>query len=113
MKEKDRQKINQVHDAYGKDCLSRKEVAIDFLKGHLPKKLVEILDLTSLEVVKGSFTASLIQFHNDITYKVKLKGKQSFAYFLVELQWNPEKMRAFRERRAAPAWNFFALPDDL
>ena len=32
MKEKDRQKINQAHDAYGKDCLSRKE--IDFLKGH-------------------------------------------------------------------------------
>ena len=27
-------KIKQAHDAYGKEALSRKEVAIDFLKGN-------------------------------------------------------------------------------
>ena len=62
MQQTNKQKINQAHDAYGKDCLSRKEVAIDFLKGHLPKELVDMLDLDSLELTKGSFVDSLFQF---------------------------------------------------
>ena len=96
MQPTNKQKINQAHDAYGKECLSRQEVAIDFLKGHLPKELVDMLDLDSLELTKGSFVDSLFQFHNDIAYKVKIKGKQSFIYFLVELQLNPEELMAFR-----------------
>ena len=69
MKDQNKQKINQAHDAYGKASLSRKEVAIDFLKGHLPKELVEMIDLDSLELTKGSFVDSLFQFHNDIHSK--------------------------------------------
>ena len=42
MKEKNKEKINQVSDPYVKASLSRKEVAIDFLKGHLPKKQLRL-----------------------------------------------------------------------
>ncbi|MCG8340726.1 MAG: Rpn family recombination-promoting nuclease/putative transposase [Cytophagales bacterium] len=96
MKDKNEQKINQAHDAYGKESLSRKEVAIDSLKGHLPKELLELIDLDSLELTKGSFVDNFFQFHNDITYKAKIKGKQSFIYLLIELQLNPEELMAFR-----------------
>ena len=55
MKDNNEQKINQAHDAYGKESLSRKEVPIDCLKGHLPKELVELINLESLDLIKGSF----------------------------------------------------------
>ena len=85
-----------MHDAYGKESLSRKEVAIAFLKGHLPQELVAMIDFDSLELTKGDFVDDFFQFHNDVTYKAKINGKQSFIYFLVELQRIPEELMAFR-----------------
>ena len=35
--------------------LSRKQVAIDCLKAHLSKELVELINLESLQLTKGSF----------------------------------------------------------
>ena len=96
MQPTNKQKINQAHDAYGKESLSRKEVAIDFLKGHLPKKLIQLIDLDSLELTKGDFVDDYFQYHNDVTYKAKINGQESFIYFMVELQLMPKKLMAFR-----------------
>ena len=63
MKEKNKEKINQAPDPYVKVSLSRQEVAIDFLKGHLPKlpkKLLDMLDLESLELIKESFITAYL-----------------------------------------------------
>ena len=96
MKDQNKQKINQAHDAYGKASLSRKEVAIDFLKGHLPKELVDMIDLDSLELTKGDFTDDFFQYHNDVTYKAKIDNEEGLIYFSIELQLKPEKLMAFR-----------------
>ena len=96
MNDNNDQKINQAHDVYGKESLSRKQVAIDCLKAHLPKELVELINLESLELTKGSFVDDFFQYHNDVTYKAKINGKEGFIYFLIELQRVPDKLMAFR-----------------
>ena len=95
MKEKNKEKINQVSDPYVKASLSRKEVAIDFLKGHLPKKLVDMLDLESLELIKESFIDGFFQYHDDVTYKAKINGQEGLIYFLIELSLPPNNLMAF------------------
>jgi predicted transposase/invertase (TIGR01784 family) len=96
MKYKSKEKINQAHDAYGKEALSRKEVATDFLKGHLPQELLARIDLASLELTKGDFADDFFQYHNDITYKAKIDHQEGLIYFSIELQGKPEELMAFR-----------------
>ena len=55
-----------MHDAYGKESLSHQEVAIDFLKGHLPQERVAIIDFDSLELTQGDFVDDFFQFHKAV-----------------------------------------------
>ena len=87
-----KQKINQ---AYAKASLSRQEVAIDFLKGHLPKKLLDMIDLESLELIKESFIDDFSQYHDDVTYKAKINGKVGLIYILIELPLLHDNLMAF------------------
>jgi predicted transposase/invertase (TIGR01784 family) len=45
------------HDHFFKDLFSRREAARDFLQNYLPVEIVNLLDLSSLEINKDSFIA--------------------------------------------------------
>ena len=96
MKANNKKQVQQVHDAYGRESLSHKQVAVDFLKGHLTKELVELIDLDSLELTKGDFADDFFQYHNDVTYKANIAQQEGLIYFSIELQLNPQELMAFR-----------------
>ena len=96
MKDNNKKKIQQAHDAYGKESLSRKEVAIDFLKHHLPKELVELIDWESFALTKDNFSDDFFQYQNDVTYKAKIANQAGLIYFSIALQRNPEELMPFR-----------------
>ncbi len=47
--------IRKVHDKFIRDLMSRKQVVRDFLRNYLDKELVELLDLSTLEIKKDTF----------------------------------------------------------
>ncbi|WP_207191837.1 Rpn family recombination-promoting nuclease/putative transposase [Halochromatium roseum] len=46
--------INNPHDVYFRESFTRREIAQDFLRQHLPAELLEVVDLDSLEISKDS-----------------------------------------------------------
>ena len=101
-----KQKINQ---AYAKASLSRQEVAIDFLKGHLPKKLLDMIDLESLELIKESFIDDFSQYHDDVTYKAKINGKVGLIYILIELVRQEVSQNEYAEGVAVASKPYYRL----
>ena len=77
--------INNPHDKFFKDSLSRKEVAIDFMDNYLPQDLLNLIDLDNIIIEKDSFIEKELEdFYSDILYKVDLAEKEGYLYFLFE-----------------------------
>ena len=91
--------MNTPHDTYGKESLSRKEIAIDLLKGHLPKDILARIELASLEKANTEVVDDFFQYHNDIAYRVNMHDQDSYIVFLLELQHVPQKCMPFRMMR--------------
>jgi hypothetical protein len=68
--------ITNPHDRFFKDVFSRREMAQDFLQHYLPAKVVELLDLSGLEISKDSFIDPNLREHfSDLLYKVPLQER--------------------------------------
>lgn len=77
--------IKNIHDKFIRERLSQKENAINFLENYLPKDLIEIIDLSKIEMEKDSYiTEELEEYFADLLYKVEIKGKESYIYVLFE-----------------------------
>ena len=86
---------NTPHDKIFRLSLSNLEVAKDFLKNHLPKQILKIINLKNLTVCPNSYiTEELAENLSDILYKTNIiHGKQDcYIYTIVEHQsvplWN-------------------------
>ncbi len=89
------------HDLFFKSSLQDIEIAKDFFKAHLPKKIQKMIDWETLHLENDSFIEEDFQTaFTDVLYQVKLKqqyGKeQIFLYILSEHQSTPDPLMAFR-----------------
>ena len=68
--------ITNSHDKYFKKIFSRKEDAIDLLKGALKKEITEKIDFSTLELDNSSYIGKeLKETFSDLVYDCKYKGE--------------------------------------
>ena len=74
-------KINNPHDVYFRESFTRREIAQDFLRWHLPAELLEFVDLDSLEISKDSYVSKELRAsYSDLVYQLRprVSGQGSF-----------------------------------
>jgi predicted transposase/invertase (TIGR01784 family) len=93
------------HDAVFKIFLNDPETAKDFLAIHLPAKLQQVCDLSTLRLEPGSYIdKDLRPFYSDVVYSLKTaNGHRGYIYTAVEHQSTPDKLMPFRLMRYALA----------
>ena len=69
--------IKKAHDKFIRDLMSRKPVVQDFLRYYLDQELVNLLDLSTLEIKKDTFVdQELVEHFSDILYQLKFRNGQ-------------------------------------
>ncbi|WGL93945.1 Rpn family recombination-promoting nuclease/putative transposase [Arsenophonus nasoniae] len=93
------------HDALFKKFLGDITIARDFLQIHLPEKLRQLCDFSTLAMESGSFIEPDLRSQcSDMLYSMKTTaGHDSYVYCVIEHQSRPEKLMAFRLLRYAVA----------
>ncbi|WP_416274713.1 Rpn family recombination-promoting nuclease/putative transposase [Lamprobacter sp.] len=65
-------KINNSHDVYFRESFTRREIAQDFLRWHLPAELLACVDLDSLEISKDSYVSKELRAsYSDLVYQLR------------------------------------------
>jgi len=81
------------HDKLFRETWSNVEVARDFLLHYLPEKVLNVIDLDTLEISKESFVEKeLKDYFSDIFYKINLEGEPGYIYFLLEHKSYQDKL---------------------
>lgn len=90
--------IHCPHDRLFTATFKNKEAAGRFLEAYLPSKVVELMDLSQLEVDNNHFVdQALQQYRSDLLYQVPLtNGKPAYIYMLFEHQSTPDPNMPFR-----------------
>jgi predicted transposase YdaD len=89
--------IKNLHDNLFSRIFTRKEKALAFFKKYLPASLLEIIDLSSIELVDSKHALELgINLYNDLVYKFRLKSKPGFCIIAFEHQSTIDKNMPFR-----------------
>lgn len=92
------------HDGLFKTFLTHTDTARDFLLLHLPTELLQLCDLTTLQLESGSFIEeNLRTYFADVLYSLKTCDGEGYIYTLIEHQSSPDKHMAFRLMRYAVA----------
>ena len=85
------------HDKLFKEVLSRRENIIDFLNNYLPKDVLNLMDLNTIEIEKDSFIEKdLEEYFSDILYKVMLSDNEGYIYMLFEHKSYPHRLIVFQ-----------------
>ncbi len=85
---------NTPHDNFFVNCLSDLTTAKEFLLQHLPQPLLDVLDLTTLEIDHSRFVSSILcSRYADIVFKARLKNSQQTALIIthIEHQLTPKR----------------------
>ena len=92
------------HDGVFKKFLTHKDTARDFLSLYLPPALLEICDLSTLQLESGSFIEEdLRTYFADVLYSLRTENGEGYIYTLIEHQSRADKHMAFRLMRYAVA----------
>jgi predicted transposase/invertase (TIGR01784 family) len=92
--------IDNPHDGYFKKLFEDKEQARSFFLNYLPDPVKAHIDLTFIELEKESFVdEQLKKFFSDLIYKIKIKGKPSYLYILIDHKSSPDHLIAFNLAR--------------
>lgn len=90
-------KIQNPHDKFFKETLGNVVVAKDFLNQYLPKNIMQVIDVNTLEPQKDSFINEELQENfSDLLFKVNINEKEGFIYFLFEHKSYTSKATAFQ-----------------
>ncbi len=77
--------MSRVHDRYFKLALSDPNLAKSLVESHLPRNVLEILDIKTVELEKDSFVEKDGEYFADLLFSVNLKkGPKAFVYILYE-----------------------------
>ncbi|QNU74045.1 Rpn family recombination-promoting nuclease/putative transposase (plasmid) [Klebsiella pneumoniae] len=88
------------HDGLFKTFLTHTDTARDFLALHLPAELLQLCDLTTLQLESGSFIEeNLRTYFADVLYSLKTTEGEGYIYTLIEHQSSPDRHMAFRLMR--------------
>jgi hypothetical protein len=83
--------IASPHDTFFRESFSRREIATDFLRWHLPADLLAEIDLDTLEIGKDSYVSSdLRSAYSDLVYRVQHRDGPLSVYLLFEHKSRPE-----------------------
>ena len=92
------------HDGLFKTFLTHTDTARDFLALHLPAELLQLCDLTTLQLESGSFIEeNLRTYFADVLYSLKTTDGEGYIYTLIEHQSSPDRHMAFRLMRSIAA----------
>ena len=90
-------KMNNPHDGFFKETMTRRENAISFFRGYLPNDIAALADWRTLRIVKETFiTPELKERFSDIVYTVRIRDALAFIYFLLEHQSTPDFLMPLR-----------------
>lgn len=77
--------IQNPHDKFLKETLGNVETAKDFITNYLPKEVLQVMDVNSLEPQKDSFiNKELEESFSDLLFKVDICNKEGYLYLLFE-----------------------------
>ena len=83
--------IASPHDTFFRESFSRREIATDLLRWHLPADLLAEIDLDTLEISKDSYVSSdLRSAYSDLVYRVQHRDGPLGVYLLFEHKSRPE-----------------------
>ncbi len=89
--------MNNPHDKFFKVTMTRRENAVSFFREYLPVDIVSLTDWRTLRIIKETFiTPELQERFSDIVYKIRIRGKTAFIYFLFEHQSSPDSLMPLR-----------------
>ncbi|MBK5929953.1 Rpn family recombination-promoting nuclease/putative transposase [Halochromatium salexigens] len=103
--------INNPHDVYFRESFTRREIAQDFLRQHLPAELLAVVDLDSLEISKDSYVSrELRASYSDLVYRLRWRVPDEADPMAPEradpadvAALDPADAAATRDQTAAPA----------
>lgn len=79
--------MNNPHDRFFKETMTRRENAVSFFREYLPAEIVAQIDWRTLRIVKETFvTPELKERFSDIVYDVRIRGTVLLIYLLFEHQ---------------------------
>ncbi|NRA73727.1 MAG: Rpn family recombination-promoting nuclease/putative transposase [Rickettsiales bacterium] len=86
------------HDDFVKRGLSHPKVAREVIEQDIPKKIISLVDMTTLREEKTDFTDIILKRgQSDCLFSVKLKnGRSGYFYFLLEAQSSIDKFMNIR-----------------
>jgi predicted transposase/invertase (TIGR01784 family) len=85
------------HDQLFKAAMENPQVAYDFVKAHLPKDMLAIIDTSSLTVENVSFIEpKLTRSSSDVLFSAKFNDQDGYIFLLIEHQSTADKFMAFR-----------------
>ena len=89
--------LKQPHDKFFRSTFGQVKVASDFLSNYLPKDLMNIIDMSTLEPQKESFLdENLKQEFSDLLFRVCINDKDSYIYLLFEHKSYRDRMVIFQ-----------------
>ncbi len=90
--------IQNPHDRFFRESFGRIEITQNYLEEYLPQEVLDVLELTDLQLQDGSFIDEEMQEHQtDLLYRTSLKnGEPAYLYFLFEHKSYPETMIALQ-----------------
>ena len=89
--------LKQPHDKFFRSTFGQVKVASNFLSNYLPKDLVNIIDMSTLEPQKESFLdEGLREEFSDLLFKVNMNNKDSYIYLLFEHKSYKDRMVIFQ-----------------
>ncbi|EGY29122.1 putative protein (putative transposase or invertase), partial [Candidatus Regiella insecticola 5.15] len=89
--------ISKPHDALFKRSLQHKQIMVDWLRAHLPKHIMALIDITTLALASNEYIPQWPDtLYSDLVYSCKIGGHPGYIYLASEHQNQPDKMMAFR-----------------
>ena len=93
-------KIANPHDTTFKKLFGKKEIAKDVIENNLPKEVLDILDMDSLEKIDGNFVdGKLKETFSDIIYSIRINNKEAYIALLLEHKSYTDKQAIFQVAR--------------
>ncbi|HUX79770.1 MAG TPA: Rpn family recombination-promoting nuclease/putative transposase [Alphaproteobacteria bacterium] len=85
------------HDRFTRSSLSHPKVSEEFFQKHLPEKIKNIMDFSSIELQKESYIDDNLKLQiADLLFSVKFDGQSGFLYILFEHASTPDPLLPFR-----------------
>ena len=89
--------MSGTHDSGYKLLFSHPQMIRDLLLGFVPGAWVSDADFSSLEQINGNYVAdSLRQRHDDLVWRVRIRGRWLWIYLALEFQSDPDPWMAVR-----------------